>query len=429
MFWRMLKKSFSKGLKGKLLAVVTIAFGASLASSMLNISLDIGDKVNRELKTYGANILVEPRVETVPVNIGGIEYNPLQGQSFLEDASLSSLKTIFWANNILSFTPYLEQPAVTGKQDTVLVGTWFNKEITTPAGEKVVTGAVSLKAWWKVNGQWADDSSENQAMVGTELAQKAGIKQGDNLKVLVNTPSGSKEQVLKVTGVFDSGSGDDRKVFVPLALIQKLQGTSGKVSKVEVSALTTPENELARRAAKDLQSLTSEEYERWYCTAYVGAITYQIEEILPGVRANAIRQVAESEGLILGKIQLLMLLLTAAALLSAALGISSLMTTKVLERSKEIGLLKALGAEGWQVIALFVAESVISGIIGGVLGYLMGLGFAQVIGQAVFGSGLSIKIMVLPIVLTLSVGVALLGSLSAIRMLVNLRPAEVLHGR
>jgi len=429
MFWRMLKKSFSKGLKGKLLAVVTIAFGASLASSMLNISLDIGDKVNRELKTYGANILVEPRVETVPVNIGGVEYNPLQGQSFLEEASLSSLKTIFWANNILSFTPYLEQPATTGNQDTVLVGTWFNKEITTPAGEKVVTGAASLKAWWKVNGQWAEDSTENQAMVGSELAEKIGINPGDNLIVLVNTPSGSKEQALKVTGVFDSGSGDDRKVFVPLALIQKLQGTSGKVSKVEVSALTTPENELARRAAKDPKSLSSEEYERWYCTAYVGAITYQIEEILPGVRANAIRQVAESEGLILGKIQLLMLLLTAAALLSAALGISSLMTTKVLERSKEIGLLKALGAEGWQVIALFVAESVISGIIGGVLGYLMGLGFAQIIGQAVFGSGLSIKIMVLPIVLTLSVGVALLGSLSAIRMLVNLRPAEVLHGR
>ena len=429
MFWRMLKKSFSKGLKGKLLAVVTIAFGASLASSMLNISLDIGDKVNRELKTYGANILVEPRVETVPVNIGGGEYNPLQGQSFLEEASLSSLKTIFWANNILSFTPYLEQPATTGNQDTVLVGTWFNKEITTPAGEKVVTGAASLKAWWKVNGQWAEDSTENQAMVGSELAEKIGINPGDNLIVLVNTPSGSKEQALKVTGVFDSGSGDDRKVFVPLALIQKLQGTSGKVSKVEVSALTTPENELARRAAKDPKSLSSEEYERWYCTAYVGAITYQIEEILPGVRANAIRQVAESEGLILGKIQLLMLLLTAAALLSAALGISSLMTTKVLERSKEIGLLKALGAEGWQVIALFVAESVISGIIGGVLGYLMGLGFAQIIGQAVFGSGLSIKIMVLPIVLTLSVGVALLGSLSAIRMLVNLRPAEVLHGR
>ena len=67
--------------------------------------------------------------------------------------------------------------------------------------------------------------------------------------------------------------------------------------------------------------------------------------------------------------------------------------------------------------------------LGGLLGYVLGLGFAQIIGQAVFGSVLTIKLMVLPIVLTISVGVALLGSVSAIKMLTNLRPAEVLHGR
>jgi putative ABC transport system permease protein len=428
-FWRMLKKSFSKGLKSKLLAVVTIAFGASLASSMLNISLDIGDKVNRELKTYGANIIVEPRVETIPVNIGGVEYNPLQGNSYLEEESLGKLKTIFWANNILAFAPYLEQKIQVAGEETVLVGTWFNKEITTSAGEKVVTGTTGLKSWWQVSGQWASDNNPGEVMVGMNLAKKAGVKPGDKLSIKVNGKGGTTEQELHVKGVFDSGSSDDNKAFVPLALVQELQGIKGKVSKVEVSALTTPENDLARRAEKDVKSLNAEEYERWYCTAYVGAITYQIEEILPGVKANAIRQVADSEGLILNKIQLLMLLLTAAALVSAALGISSLMTTKVLERSKEIGLLKALGAEGWQVIALFVSETVITALIGGALGYGMGLGFAQIIGQAVFGTGLSVKLMVLPIVLTLSVAVALMGSLSAIRMLVNLRPAEVLHGR
>ncbi|GAB6174907.1 ABC transporter permease [Paradesulfitobacterium aromaticivorans] len=429
MFWRMLKKSFAKGLKSKLLAIVTIAFGATLASSMLNISLDIGDKVNRELKTYGANIIVEPRVDTIPVNIGGVEYNPLQNRSYIEEEDASKIKTIFWANNILAFAPYLEQTAEVNGKKVTMVGTWFNKEITTPAGEKVITGTTSLKSWWRINGEWASDDSAREAMVGVKLAEQLGLKPGDELRLQVENLTGLKEETLKVKGIFDSGSGDDDKLFVPLAFVQIQQGLQGKVGKVEVSALTTPENELARKAEQDLKSLTSEEYERWYCTAYVGAITYQIEEILPGVRAKAIRQVADSEGLILSKIQLLMVLLTVAALVSAALGISSLMTTKVLERSREIGLLKALGAENWQVLVLFLSETMINALIGGSAGYLLGLGFAQIIGQAVFSSELAVKMMVLPIVLTISLGVALVGSLSAIRMLVNLRPAEILRGR
>ena len=68
-------------------------------------------------------------------------------------------------------------------------------------------------------------------------------------------------------------------------------------------------------------------------------------------------------------------------------------------------------------------------IVGGVAGYFMGYGFAQIIGQTVFNSSIEMKPMVIPIVAVLIVIVTLAGSIPAIRMLLRLRPAEVLHGR
>jgi putative ABC transport system permease protein len=100
-----------------------------------------------------------------------------------------------------------------------------------------------------------------------------------------------------------------------------------------------------------------------------------------------------------------------------------------MERSKEIGLLKALGATDGTILSQNLAESVATGIAGGALGYFSGLGFAQVIGRSVFGSAVAINPMVIPLVTILVILVILAGSLPAVRMLVSLRPAEVLHGR
>lgn len=431
MFWRMLKKSFTKGVKGKLLAIITIAFGASLAGAMLTVSLDIGDKVNKELKTYGANLMVEPQTETIPVEIGGVNFNPLSENDYIKEESIQKFKMIFWANNILGFAPYLEvQTQINNNdQDITLVGTWFNKHIQIETGETMDTGVKHTKPWWEVKGKWINDqSNEKKLMIGSEIAKEYKVKPGDNLSLKVKTPKGEKNLTLEVAGVITGGKEEEQRLYGPLALVQELMELKGKVAKVEVSALTTPENELAKKAEKDKDSLTADEFERWYCTAYVSAIAYQIEEAIPGVVAKPIRQVANSEGVILSKIQLLMLLLTIAALISSALGISSLMTTKVLERSKEIGLMKAVGAEDWEVILLFIVETAITGLLGGLVGYALGLGFAQIIGEKVFGTALSFNLLVIPIVLLLSVGIAVAGSLSAMRIIIRLRPAEVLHG-
>ena len=75
-----------------------------------------------------------------------------------------------------------------------------------------------------------------------------------------------------------------------------------------------------------------------------------------------------------------------------------------------------------------LTEIVIVAIVGGVIGYFMGFGFAQIIGHSVFDSAIEMKAMVIPIVAVLVVAVTLIGSIPAIRMILRLRPAEVLHG-
>lgn len=432
MFLRMLRKSFTTGLKGKILAIITVAFGASLATAMLTVSLDIGDKINRELKTYGANLLVEPKMDTIPVEIGGVDFNPLADKAYIKEEDLPKLKMIFWRHNIVGFAPYLYQTAITGTKgrEIQLVGTWFNKRLVIPTGETVNTGVQQVKPWWEVEGEWLDDEDgENGALVGAALAGQLAIQPGDTLTVRLPSASGEMQVDLPVRGVLHGGGEEDTKIFVRLDYLQEITGLEGRVAKVEVSALTTPENELARKAQANPEALTAEEFERWYCTAYVSAIAYQIEEVIPGVQAKAIRQVAQSEGLILGKIQFLMFLLTLVALVSAGLGISNLMTTKVLERSKEIGLLKALGAADYSVVLLFLVEAAVTGLVGGALGYGIGMAFAQFIGQRVFDTSLAFKALVIPLVLLLSIGITFFGSLSAMRMVIKLRPAEVLHGR
>jgi putative ABC transport system permease protein len=100
-----------------------------------------------------------------------------------------------------------------------------------------------------------------------------------------------------------------------------------------------------------------------------------------------------------------------------------------MERANEIGLLKAVGAHDGPISRLVLTEILITGIIGGVGGYFAGLGFARIIGQSVFNSAIDIQPMVIPLVAALVFLVTLAGSIPSIRLLLSLRPAEVLHGR
>lgn len=427
MFWRIVKGALFRQ-KGKMILIAfTVALGASLATSMLNTMLGVGDKVNQELKTYGANINVLPKEASLLDDLYGMQDKEGQVQKFLKEEELPNIKTIFWAFNIVDYTPYLNTwvSVNDSSKHTKVVGTWFNKHMDLPTGESINTGMIRLKNWWEVQGEWLEEKDTDKVMLGKIFADRNGIKVGDFL----NLKSNNLSKKVKVKGIFSSGSDEDSYIYTNLDLAQKFAGVKGVVNKVEVSALTTPDNDLARKAAKNPLSLTVKEWEVWYCTAYVSAICYQITEVMTDSVAKPIRQVAESEGDILNKTTLLMVLITVLTLIGSGLGISNLITASVMERSNEIGLQKAIGASNGRIIGIILVEIIITAIFGTAVGYGVGLLLTQVIGLTVFGSAITPTAMVVPIVSILIILVTVLGSIPAIKYLLKLNPTEVLHGR
>ena len=429
MFGRMIRGTLFRQWKKMLMIAFTIALGASLASAMLSVMLDVGDKVNQELKTYGANIRVLPKSSSV---LSGLY--EMEGESsgaYLKEDELGKIKTIFWTFNIVDYAPFINVNAhLDSGEDVKVVGSWFNHHMTLPTGEELNAGVASMRSWWELeSGAWLDEQQEGDgskgAMIGTELARKYSLQVGSRLHVTGK----AADDTFTVKGIFDAGGDEDSQIYVRLNTAQALDGLDGKVDSIDVSALTTPDNELAERAAKDPKSLTVAQYELWYCTAYASSICWQIQQAITDCVASPVRQVADSEGEILSKTELLMILITILSLIGAALGICNLVTASVMERSQEIGLMKAIGAYNGSISLLVLTEIFITAVIGGVAGFFAGFGFAQIIGHSVFGSAISMRPMVIPIVAVAVFTVTLIGCIPAIRMLLRLRPTEVLHGK
>ena len=420
MFLRMIMKTLIRQKSKMIMIAFTVVLGVSLSTAMMNVMLGVGDKVNRELKVYGANITVRHKDAALMSDLYGLEGQGVNDK-FLREDDVLKLKSIFWGFNILDFAPMLEGRANLSGDEVSIIGTWPEKHTVLPTGEELHTGLKSLRTWWEVSGEWLNESDDNAVMIGQMLASQKNIHVNDTVTI-----SGKS---FTVKGIFNDGGNDDSKILMTLPSAQKLLGLSGRVSEIEVSALTTPDNDLARKAAQDPRSLSPEEYETWYCTAYVSAICHQIQEVIEDGVAKPVRQVAESEGTILNKTTLLMILITILSSIGSALAISNLITASVIERSQELGLLKALGAYNWQIVLLVLAEVMITGLAGGIIGYFMGIGFAQVIGQTVFGSYIEIARMVILIVAVILFLVTIIGSIPAIRYLMALKPTEVLHGK
>ena len=356
MFVRLVYESFRRQKRRKLLAGAAITLGVTVATAMIAVATDIGDKINRELRTIGANILVTPQEDTLDVEIGGVNLKPPTDGAFLNEADLPKIKGTFWHNNITGFAPMLPVNASIesdGKaQDATLLGTYFAKQLTFGT-ENFTTGVRTTHPWWRVSGAWPDDNSRD-VLLGERLASRLGAKPGDQI-VLSN-------RQLHVSGILSTGSAEDDQVVAPLSLAQEILGRPGAVRRVYVSALTKPEDALARR---DPKSMSGPVYDRWYCSPYPQSIAFQLAEAVPHSHAEQIRQVAQNEGAVLTRIEGLIFLITLAALFASALAVSAAMATAIFERRAEVGLMKALGAGKLAVASVFFAEASLLALLEG----------------------------------------------------------------
>ncbi|MGA8038245.1 MAG: ABC transporter permease [Candidatus Acidiferrales bacterium] len=445
MFARLVGESFIRNPRRKVLTAAALVLGMAVATATLTVALEVGDRLAREFRSLGANLVVTPQSDTLPVEIGGVDYRPANEGAYLNESDLGKLKTIFWRHNILGFTPFLDVPVVAGNAmidagtPVTLIGTWYKHSVPVPDGTTFETGLSATHPWWKVDGAWFNDGAK-ECVVGAAFASKypGGLRAGQRIFVRganfdPSLPDSDQPTTpLIVTGIVSTGDAEDSAILVPLQVAQELSGHSGEFRELFVSALTKPADALAEkgeRAQSDKTvQLSPTEYDRWFCSPYISSISFQIRTVLPGTDVRAIRRVADTEGRILSRVSTLLWIVTLAALIAAALGVAATSATTVLERRSEIGVMKALGASNTLVNGIFLAEQLLLAVTGGVIGFVLGAILARLLGASVFGTPASPRLILIPVVVALAAIVALVGSLVPLRRASRFEPAMILRG-
>jgi len=437
MFLRIVADSFGRRPRHKLLTGAALALGMGVVTAALSVSLDVGDRLAKEFRSLGANLLVTPQADSLPLEIGGVDYRPVNAGAYLPEADLPKLKTIFWHNNIVAFTPELQftvqtarwapsKRELTARTEASLIGTWLDHRLNLEDGSIYSTGVDKTNGWWKVEGRWFEET-KNECIVGSKAANRLHLHTGDEVSVNVPDPSKVVQLYIPliVTGVLFTGGEEDEAIVTSLGRAQELSRVGHQYRKLYVSALTKPEDDFARR---DPKTMNADEFERWSCSPYVSSIAYSIKQILPGADVRVIRRVAEGEGAILTRVRMLLWLVTSAALLAAALAVGASAAASVIERRTEIGLMKALGAGSGTVGFLLAAEQLLLAFVGGGVGYAIGIVLARLVGEKIFGAAPEPSLIVFFVVIALAAGVTILGSALPLRRASQYDPAPILRG-
>ena len=348
MFIRLVTKSLRVRRERLLISIIAIMLGAAMVTSLLTISMDIREKMGKELRSYGANIVVLPD-EGEYIN----QFNATH-------------------NSIIGSVPFL------------YFKTGVNAKKIDFAGADL-EAARKMNPWWHIEGALP---KQQELLPGINAAKKLGLKIGDTLSV--------GERSFKVSGILDTGTSDDNRIFITMEAAEQISGKSG-ATLVQLSVLG------------DIDEV----------------IRYLENE---GYKAKKIRQVAQSEKALLDKTQLLISLVAFFVLSASSLTLFSTMVTSVLERSREIGLMKALGCGNGRLAAMFLAEAGAMGAAGGISGYFVGLLLSQFIGLEIFDMQVSIKPEVFVLTLLISILVAAVASLLPIRRAISIDPVVILRG-
>jgi putative ABC transport system permease protein len=253
---------------------------------------------------------------------------------------------------------------------------------------------------------YSDPPPLRMCAVGARIASRLRVGPGDtiSLEPLAPSPGTGVEDgaTCRIASVLTTGSSEDDQVFLALQELQRLMGMTGKISLVQLR-------------------LPGE-------TGEVESSIRELSKALPGVDVRPIRQIVYSEGRVLGVIRWFLLSVTALILVIIVICLMATMTAIVLERRKDIGMMKALGASDLQVMRLFLAEGAALGMVGGCAGFFLGSLWAYGLAHHLFGVTLNVIWWTLPLVGSLATLLALGAAAFSVRVVRAIQPAAVLKG-
>jgi len=368
-------------------ALVALVSGAAVISALINLDLDVGHKLTQEFRTLGANLIVEPPRELEAAGAGP------SSPRLMDDSVLKTIEAMR-TPEVVAAAPYLYFVVRSGSDNAavpvVVAGTWLDQ-------------ARKLSPTWRVTGDWITSRDDrNRCLVGRNVAQQFRLAPGKQIELRSATGSA----VETVAGVVEAGGAEDNQIFLNLPEAQELAGLRGEDSggKIQLVQLSVSGS-----------------------AAQFDAYARRLRQALPALAVRPIRQLAESEGQLLARIQLLILSMVVLILVLTTLCVLATMAALAMERREDVGLMKALGGSISRVVNLFLAEAGALGALGGVLGYFLGVVLSRWMGERVFGTAISARLDVLPLTVVLMIGVALLGALP-LRLLGKVRPAVILRG-
>ncbi len=312
--------------------VAGLLIGVATVVTLVSLSTNLIEDVQHKMENYGANILITPHSDDLSLSYGGISLGGVSvDPQEIHQADLSLIETIPNYRNIAAIAPKVLGALEVRGQRVMLMGVEAEKEF-------------SLKKWWSVNGRPL--ISDHEMVAGATLARKLDLKTGDRVEIAGET--------FTLTGVLAAtGSQDDQILVVALPTLQRLLGKEGRVSLVEVAALCGD------------------------CP--VSDMVTQISQVLPGANVSAIQQVVKTRMHALEQFRNFSLAIAAVVLLIGALVVFVTMMGSVNERTREIGIFRALGFRQSHIMRLILLESALVSLVAGMLGFLAGMGASELI--------------------------------------------------
>ncbi|MDR1914476.1 MAG: ABC transporter permease [Clostridiales bacterium] len=371
LYFRMITGSLLRRRSRMFVALLAVAVGATILSGLVTIYYDIPRQMGKEFRAYGANLI----------------FVPSQNGSTISRIAVENASALIHGN-MLGITPYRYESGKINEQPFMAAGTDME-------------GVKKTSPYWFVTGEWPTD--DKSVLIGQKVADLIRLSTGSVFTFSGTDSAGTTfNRDYTVSGIVQTGGSEEEFIFMSIDELDNAMGTSNEIDVVECS-VSAGEAELQNSAD-------------------------QINESVDGITARIVRRVAESEGTVLTKLQALVYLVTVVVLLLTMICVATTMMAVVIERRREIGLKKALGASNKSIIADFLGEGIFLGGCGGLLGSALGFAFAQAVSMNVFGRSISIQPLLIPITFVVSVAVTGIACMIPVKNAADVDPAIVLRG-